>query len=191
MRSVPVVVVALAAVSPVLAHHSDAGLDTDSIVMLEGTVTEFRWRNPHIYFTMDVPDASGDTVEWQVQMGSTSVSLRRGWTEDALAPGDRVTVKAHPGRNGRPYALLVSLEVEGGAVLADRSDAPEITAKASTLEGVWMANAAELVSYPGGFDGFFRVELEPTARGAAAMAGYDEFSEDNPESRCVGRPTPG
>jgi hypothetical protein len=53
-----------------------------------------------------------------------------------------------------------------------------------------MADTSKLVSYPGGFDGFFDAELELTEKGAAAKAAYDPFSEENPETTCVGRPTP-
>ena len=53
-----------------------------------------------------------------------------------------------------------------------------------------MANSSELISYPGGFDGFFKAQLRLTVKGAAAQAAYDELSDENPESRCIGRPTP-
>ena len=39
-----VAVVAIA--TPVLAHHSDAGMDMESVVAFEGTVREFSWKNP-------------------------------------------------------------------------------------------------------------------------------------------------
>ena len=77
--------------SPVFSHHSDAGIDMDSAVTVNGTVTEFNWRNPHIYFTMETADARGERTEWEVQMGSTSTSVRKGWTRDSLSAGDRVT----------------------------------------------------------------------------------------------------
>ncbi len=54
-----------------------------------------------------------------------------------------------------------------------------------------MADASKLVSYPGGFDGFFRAQLGFTEKGQSAQATYDELSYENPESTCVGRPTPG
>ena len=53
-----------------------------------------------------------------------------------------------------------------------------------------MANSSELISYPGGFDGFFKAQLRLTVKGAAAQAAYDELSDENPESQCIGRPTP-
>ena len=53
-----------------------------------------------------------------------------------------------------------------------------------------MADTSKLISYPGGFEGFFKAQLNLTERGAAAQPAYDEFSDENPESRCIGRPTP-
>ena len=53
-----------------------------------------------------------------------------------------------------------------------------------------MANSSELVSYPGGFDGFFIANLELTERGRRARTEYDPLSSDNPEATCIGRPTP-
>lgn len=188
VRSTLAAVLVLA--SPVCAHHSDAGIDMDSVVTLQGTVTAFNWQNPHIYFTVETSHDSGERIEWEVQMGSTVTSTRRGWTPDALSAGDRVTVLAHPARDGRPYAILNALERDGAAVFAEPLYTPQVTAGSDTLGGQWMANGSELVSYPGGFDGFFRAELRLTESGAAAQAAYDGLSEDNPHSRCIGRPTP-
>jgi hypothetical protein len=157
---------------------------------LQGTVTEFNWQNPHIYFTMETIDARGERIEWEVQMGSTITSTRRGWTPDSLSAGDRVTVRAHPAQDGRPYGILNSLEREGDIVFAEPLYTPEVTATTSSLEGKWMANSSELISYPGGFDGYFRAQLRLTEKGAAAQAAYDGFSDENPHSTCIGRPTP-
>ena len=35
--------------SPARGHHSEAGFDTDAVVAFQGTVTDFNWRNPHVY----------------------------------------------------------------------------------------------------------------------------------------------
>jgi len=171
----------------------------DSVLSFEGTVTEYTMRNPHTYFTVESTDARGEPIEWTVQTGSAISVSRRGWTPESLSIGDRVTVGVHPALNGRPYALLESIEKEGGIVLPtsvnrDTGESPlaevEVTASTSTLEGKWMANSSELISYPGGFDGFFKAELRLTEKGAAAQAAYDELSVENPESMCIGRPTP-
>lgn len=97
---------ALVFASPVSSHHSNAGLNMDSVATIEGTVTAFNWRNPHVYFTVEATDESGEQVEWTVQMASTITISRMGWTRESLSIGDRVTIGAHVAHNGRPYAML-------------------------------------------------------------------------------------
>lgn len=184
-----------ALISNASAHHSDAGLDMDSTTTVEGVVTQFNWRNPHVYFTVETADGT----EWDVQMGSTIVVSRMGWTPESLAVGDRVAVALHAARNGRPYGLINAIEKEGGGVLPTSFDsesaepllsAPETGRGSATLDGIWLADVSRLVSYPGGLDGLFNALLVPTEAGRAAQAAYSEISEQNPSARCIGFPTP-
>ena len=181
------------------SHHSDVGLNMDSVTMIEGTVTEFAWRNPHAYFTVAVDDERGEPVEWTVQMGSTIVVTRMGWTRDSLMVGDRVTVGLNAARNGRPYGLVNSVVKAGGLELptsfANRTAEPLLTVRdvptrAESIEGLWMADVSKLVSYVGGLDGFFKAQLQLTDAGQAAVEAYDEISELNPGASCIGLPTP-
>jgi hypothetical protein len=171
----------------------------DSVVTFEGTVTEFSWRNPHVYFTVESTDEHGEQIEWELQMGSTIVVTRMGWTRESLSIGDLVAVGAHAARDGRPYGLLDSIEKEGGVRLPTSFDSesaeprlanPVVTVGAPTLEGIWMADLSKLVSYPGGLDGFFLAQLSLTEEGQAAQASYEELSDQNPGARCIGMPTP-
>lgn len=195
--AVAVLIAALSVAAPAHGHHSEAGLDTESVVAIDGRITEFSWQNPHVYFSVETTDESGERVEWLVQTSPIISVTRRGWTRDSLTIGERVFVEVHPARDGRPYGLLYAIEKENGVVLGTPARPatnlpaePRVTATTTTLEGIWMANAEELVSYPGGFDGFFRAHLKLTEEGAAAEAAYDPLSDENPEARCIGRPTP-
>ena len=199
MRNITRFVLALVISSPLAAHHSNAGLDMSSLVSFEGTVTDLSWRNPHIYFTVETMAAQGEPIEWTLQMGSTITTIRMGWRRESLAVGDRVKVSAYPARSGRPNGMLYSIEKEGGIVLPtsfDQNTAEPIfaeleeTASTNSLEGTWMAKNSELTRYAGGFDGFFTAQLKLTEKGTAAQAAYDVFTEENPESECIGRPTP-
>lgn len=183
---------ALAAVciGPALAHHSDAGLDMENVVTLDGVVTAFHWRNPHVYFTVVTEDENGEPVEWALQMGSTITVSRMGWNRDTLSPGDRVTVHAHPATDGRPYGYLDSVDRMGGLSTGEAFREPDETVPASSLQGRWLAKLSEVPRFPGGFDGFFLAHLKFSAKGQAARDSYDPFSPENPESRCIGRPTP-
>ena len=180
------------AATPVAGHHSDAGMDVDSIVAFEGSVTEFAFRNPHAYVFVETMTSNGDLVEWTLQLGGVNGLTRRGWGADTLTAGDQVAVRVHPAEDGRPYGLLESIEKEGGLGLTPAAGAPDGTANAAatSLTGKWRADRSMLISYPGGFDGFFHAQLELTEQGAAAQAAYDPLSAENPESTCIGRPTP-
>ena len=176
---------------PALAHHSDAGLDMNTTVTFEGTIKEFHFRNTHLYFIVEADNPRGEPVEWSIQTGSAIGAARRGWSRDTLQPGDRVLVATHPARNGNPYGILESIDKEGGLGIGPGPGEVEVTASATSLEGRWLAKFSEVPSFPGGIDGFFNAQLVLTAKGEAAKAAYDPLSPENPESQCIGRPSPG
>jgi hypothetical protein len=193
--------VCLAMAQTALAHHSDAGIDMETTVTLDGTITEFHWRNPHVYFMVEAPNENGELVEWSIQLGSTITTGRLGWNRDYLHPGDHVVANAHPSVTGQPYGILESLRRDIDDAVASETTTtpgssetivplPDGTAQAESLEGVWLADRSKIRQYVGGFDGYFTAELRLTPAGAAAMAGYDPLSPENPESQCIGRPTP-
>ncbi|MGI9259570.1 MAG: DUF6152 family protein [Gammaproteobacteria bacterium] len=188
------------AIPATIAHHSDAGVDMTEVVEFDGTVTSYHWRNPHVYFTVVSTKTNGEEVEWELQMPSTMTMTRMGWNRDTLNPGDELTVFTHAAIDGRPYGILEYATRADGTVLATSFDYDSGTVdpvydtgtnpSTDSLEGLWIADRAKLTLYPGGFDGFFRAQLVLTEAGAVAQASYDELSAENPESTCVGRPTP-
>jgi hypothetical protein len=201
MRTLTATTIALVFAQAAYGHHSDAGIDMESTVTLDGTITEFHWRNPHVYFMVEAPNEAGELVEWSVQLGSTITTGRLGWNRDYLKPGDHVVVNAHPSVNGRPYGILESLRRDVDTASASETTVtpgssetivplPDGTAQADSLEGTWLADRSTIRQYVGGFDGYFTAELKLTPAGAAAMAAYDPLSPENPESQCIGRPTP-
>src|SRR5215469_9267521 len=99
------VVVAGAAVlsmaAPALAHHSFAMFDADRTVVLNGSVKEVEWTNPHVWLRMMVADpASGKVLQYAVEMGSVARSTYDGWKPDTVKPGDSITVSMHPNKDG-------------------------------------------------------------------------------------------
>jgi hypothetical protein len=85
----------LAAV-PVFAHHSFAAeYESKDPVTLTGVITKVEWTNPHIYFYVDVKDASGAMVNWAVEGYPPNTLKRTGFTRDDLKVGDTVTVTAY------------------------------------------------------------------------------------------------
>ena len=104
--------VALLAV-PAAAHHSFAMFDQTKIVTLEGTVAEFQWTNPHAFIELE---AAGGR-HWSIELNSPNNLKRQGWTKAALKPGDKVSVRIAPLRDGRPGGLFLDLTKVDGTVL--------------------------------------------------------------------------
>ena len=119
-------------VGTAVGHHSDAGYDQERIIGFEGTVTRFLWRNPHITVFVETPNEAGELVEWGVETGSTPIMTRSGWSRDLFAPGDVISVRAHPDRQHRAHAMMISIEKSDGSVwIQDESDT-QATASATS-----------------------------------------------------------
>ena len=82
------------------AHHSTAAFDNARVVKLEGTITQFRWINPHASIKIDAT-SEGDAPDgvWTVEMTAPNVLINEGWTRTALKIGDKVTMFVNPLRN--------------------------------------------------------------------------------------------
>ena len=105
-------VVALAA--PASAHHSFAMFDAKKTEVMDGTVTEFQFTNPHSWLEVDVPSATGKQ-HWSLEMNNL-VGLRRvGWRAKTLKPGDKVKVTMHPLRDGSTGGQLLSVTLPDGS----------------------------------------------------------------------------
>jgi hypothetical protein len=170
---------------PVFAHHSESGFDHDAVVAFEGTVTEYSWRNPHVYINVATVDAAGNVVEWIVETGATPILQRSGWTRDSVQVGETISVRGHPERGtDRNYTLLLSLEKEDGSTLAQNSGDLSGDAQATSLAGVWKGRS-------GLIEPFFRQlgEVPLTEQGSAAKADYN-FYLDSPAANCIGPTVP-
>ena len=89
-RNTLVIFVFLASVTSLFAHHSAAAYDTQKEVKITGTVKEYKFRNPHVYMTLEVKKADGSTALTEVEAGAASVLGPLGFTKDSVAVGDVV-----------------------------------------------------------------------------------------------------
>jgi Family of unknown function (DUF6152) len=93
-------VVALLAVQAE-AHHSFAMFDQEKTITVSGALKEFEFTNPHCWLHVNVVDPStGKAVEWAFEMGSVGQIAAQGWKADTVKPGDKITVDAHPMKDG-------------------------------------------------------------------------------------------
>ena len=90
-RSFLVLVGLLMVSVPLFAHHGNANYQ-DKVLTLKGTVTEWRWVNPHVYLKMDVKGDDGKVVNWTMELVAPSNMVNFGFSIDSFKPGDQVTV---------------------------------------------------------------------------------------------------
>lgn len=105
----------LLAAGAALAHHSPAVFDRTRQITIEGTVSEFRWGNPHSWIHVDVADDDGMVASWSVEMDPATHLGRRGWTSKTLAPGDRVAVRVYPLRNDEKGGQYIAVRLPDGS----------------------------------------------------------------------------
>jgi hypothetical protein len=83
------------------AHHSTAMFDKSRIMVLDGTVVELRWTNPHVHLVLNGTVKAGEpSAVWLIETTSPA-NLQRtgGWSRTALKPGDRVRAEFAPLRD--------------------------------------------------------------------------------------------
>jgi len=181
-------------------HHSaQATYHTDQVIEVEGEITSYLWRNPHIRFTIRATDRQGGAASWAVESVPVTRLSRVGVPADVISVGQRVKVAGFPSK--RPENMLYALNMllpDGREVLLD------------TPEARWTNNTigTGLDATPGGRAadpalGIYRVwsadesriELDrdsnlftDTAR--ASRAAWDPLLPDNPFFACTrGMPT--
>ena len=117
MRIGPFVIAVLLAASFALAHHSNAAFDGDKVVVLKGTVTQWKWSNPHVWIVLSVDDDKGGKAEWAIEGRTPGQLVRAGWSRSTLKPGDVITVDFSPAKDGTLTGLLTRVRLADGTVL--------------------------------------------------------------------------
>lgn len=96
---------ALLAALPAAAHHSFATeYDRTKPVSVTGTVSKVEWRNPHIWFYVDVKDERGRVATWGFSGAPPAFLQRQGIPKDVLKVGDTVRVDGFRARDGSTNA---------------------------------------------------------------------------------------
>jgi len=89
----------LIASSSAFAHHGTAAYDTKSEVTVKGTMTEFRFFNPHVQLYFEVKNDKGETEKWQGELTAPNKLARAGWDKHTLNPGDSITATGYISKN--------------------------------------------------------------------------------------------
>ena len=109
---------------PAYAHHTASMFAMDKEVVLNGTVKEFQYTNPHSWIQVMVPGATGTPVEWSIETQAPIVLLRAGIKPTSFQPGDKITIRLHPLKDGGAGGELIDAKKEDGSVVSLRGPAP-------------------------------------------------------------------
>lgn len=125
------------------AHHSfQATFKSDAKIDVEGVVTKFSFRNPHIVINLDVTNADGSVTNWMSEGAAATLMRRSGWDRDTVKPGDVIRVHGDSTHDGSPMVSIDSVDVldpSNGAVVRTLSrdsgggGGEEYTAKAAAM----------------------------------------------------------
>ncbi|MCZ6490757.1 MAG: DUF6152 family protein [Acidobacteria bacterium] len=100
--------------SPMFAHHSMAMYDRSREVTFQGTVTKFRFINPHTQILFDVEDGNGNVDQWMSFSPSPNRMRREaGWNRNTIKPGDQIAISGYIARDGRKIMSTLKIILNG------------------------------------------------------------------------------
>ena len=107
-----------------VAHHSFAMFEMDKDVKYSGLVTDWKWQNPHVHFTVDIKNAPGGDPQmagrWDVEGGSVNIMTRQGWTRASYKVGDQIRLVGHPMKDGsKGISLFYAIRPDGTRLYHD------------------------------------------------------------------------
>jgi len=94
------------------AHHGRASY-SDEIVTLEGTVTDFRFINPHVQIYFDITNEAGEIEHWQGELTAPNRLARAGWTKTTFQPGDQLRITGEAARNDGKSVAIREIVMDG------------------------------------------------------------------------------
>jgi hypothetical protein len=103
------------------AHHSMAGYDDTKKITLSGTVSEYRWRNPHAWVVWDVKDESGKVVQWSGELPAINTDQALGMSKNSLKIGDEISVTINPSKLGTSDGRVWKIVKSDGTLIVDIS----------------------------------------------------------------------
>ena len=99
---------------PALAHHGVANYDMSKVVSVKGSVTEFRFVNPHVLISLDMKNEKGETENWSGEAQSPAMLVRYGWNKDLLKAGMIVTASGYRTKDGTNFLRLTKVILPDG-----------------------------------------------------------------------------
>lgn len=99
------------------AHHSFAMFDRSKTTHIKGVVRRIDWKNPHVYFYLQV-----ESTLYTLESASVNVLSASGWKPKSVKVGDKIESEFYPFRDGQPGGLMENVTLTNGTVLGTNGD---------------------------------------------------------------------
>lgn len=107
---------------PAIAHHGSATFDTGKEVVMDGTVVEWVWSNPHCFLKFEVKEKDGSVRTWVTETSNPPDMVNRGWSRRSFKAGDPIKATVEPVKSGNPVGRLLDVAFADGRVLSTRGN---------------------------------------------------------------------
>ena len=107
---------------PLFAHHGTAAFDTKNVVTVKGTMTDFRFINPHVQLYFDAKNDKGEVEKWHAELTAPNKMSRAGWDKHTLKLGDFITASGYVGKDDAHSMWITKLIGPDGQDLQLRED---------------------------------------------------------------------
>jgi hypothetical protein len=107
--------------APMFPHHGTSAYDTTKLTTVKGTVTDFRFNNPHVMISVEAKDDKGKVEIWISEANSPNVLTRHGWDRDIIKKGDQITIIGNRPKNGAKTMRLQKVVLSNGQELDPNS----------------------------------------------------------------------
>ena len=100
------------------AHHSFAAeFSYEFFGSREGEVVEVHFVNPHAHIFFAVKNGNGKEEIWDAHSSAPQNLLRRGWNQNSIKVGDRITIEGNLGLENSRKLWVITVTLENGTVI--------------------------------------------------------------------------
>lgn len=151
LRSAWLILLLCGLFSPLRAHHNtqaEYGPFDSSFITVDGVITNIKWGNPHIAFTIEVtggdlpPEEVGQ--RWQVNSHPVNVKVAYGFSQDEFKVGDKVHLLAWRHVRGIKHLWPRAIQVNEGPLKSNVRYSDMIDIANGTFESLGIEPAANL-----------------------------------------------
>ncbi|MDR2213044.1 MAG: hypothetical protein LBE21_05395 [Pseudomonadales bacterium] len=137
--------------SPLQAHHNtqaEYGPFDSDFITIDGVITNIKWGNPHIAFTIEVTGGDLPAAEvgqsWQVNSHPVGTMIAYGFNEDEFKVGDKLHMLAWTHVRGIKHLWPRAIQVNDGPFKSNLRYTDMIDIADGTFEALHIEPAANL-----------------------------------------------